>query len=76
LIAQASLVFDRWGRFLNRFRWATLACGVLDLVWDEVPQVAGCGSKFILLFSNPDLTAKSAAAEDHRQSAGESARIG
>jgi len=78
-------MFDRWGRFVYRFRWATLVGGVVvlglsiagilsggnldgnqtstttesdratNLVRDELPQVAGSGSSFILLFSNPDL---------------------
>ncbi len=79
-------MFERWGRFVYRFRWATLAGGVLmlalsiaailaggnfnsaqpttttesdrasALVKTELPQVAGSGSSFLLLFRSPDLT--------------------
>ena len=38
-------MFARWGRFVYRFRWATLA----------TVQVVGSGSSFLLLFSSSDL---------------------
>ncbi|HEV2028212.1 MAG TPA: MMPL family transporter [Candidatus Dormibacteraeota bacterium] len=78
-------MFDRWGRFVYRFRWATLAGGAVvlglsiagifsggnidgnqpstttesdraaSLVQAELPQVAGSGSSFLLLFSSSNL---------------------
>jgi putative drug exporter of the RND superfamily len=78
-------VFDRWGRLVYRFRWATLAGGAVllglsiagifsggniggnqpsttmesdraaSLIQTELPQVAGTGSSFLLLFSNSKL---------------------